>query len=57
MTPPSTPSAARASTSCPDDMIRLKQLNGLNLTEEEIKTIIKERQKKDNHNMSRLDKV
>lgn len=42
----------RASTSCPADIVRIKRLKGINLTEDEIKLIVKDRQKKDNHNMS-----
>ena len=44
----------RPSSSCPADIARLKKLQGTHLTEEEIKILIKERQKKDNHNMSIL---
>jgi hypothetical protein len=51
MSPP-TPQSVRASTSCPTDTARLKKLKGLNLTEEDIKLIVRDRQKKDNHNMS-----
>ncbi len=43
----------QASTSCPADVARMKQLHGLNLTSDEIKSIVKDRQKKDNHNMSK----
>ena len=49
---PSTSQSVRASTSCPTDIARLKRLKGLNLTQDEIKLIVKDRQKKDNHNMS-----
>lgn len=44
----------QASSSCPADVARIKQLQGLNLTSDEIKLIVKDRQKKDNHNMSKL---
>lgn len=44
--------SVRESTSCPTDIARLKKLKGINLTEDEIKLIVKDRQKKDNHNMS-----
>jgi hypothetical protein len=44
----------RPSTSCPVDMVRLKKLQNLNLTEDDIKLYLKERQKKDNHNMSMI---
>lgn len=44
----------QASSSCPADVARIKQLQGLNLTTDEIKLIVKDRQKKDNHNMSKL---
>lgn len=50
MTPPLAPSI-RPSSSCPSDIARLKKLQGIHLTEDEIKILIKERQKKDNHNM------
>jgi hypothetical protein len=43
----------QASSSCPADLARIKQLQGLNLTTDEIKMIVKDRQKKDNHNMSK----
>ena len=42
----------RPSSSCPSDVARLKKLQGLHLTDEEIRLIVKDRQKKDNHNMS-----
>ena len=42
----------RPSSSCPSDMARVKKLQGLNLTEDDIRLIVKDRQKKDNHNMS-----
>lgn len=51
MSPPLTPTA-RPSSSCPADVARLKKLQGVHLTEDEIKLIMKDRQKKDNHNMS-----
>jgi hypothetical protein len=51
MSPPITQSV-RPSTSCPADMARIKKLQSLNLTEDDIKVYLKERQKKDNHNMS-----
>ncbi len=54
LSPPSTPASVRPSTSCPADIARLKQLQGLHLTDEEIKLIVKDRQKKDNHNMSKF---
>ena len=44
---------ARPSTSCPNDMARLKKLQSLNLTEDEIRQVLKdlkEKQKKENHN-------
>lgn len=44
-------SVGKGSSSCPADAVRLKKLQGLNLTEDEIRLIIKDRQKKDNHNM------
>ncbi|CAF0737679.1 unnamed protein product [Brachionus calyciflorus] len=50
MTPPLVPSI-RPSSSCPADIVRLKKLQGIHFTEEEIRALIKERQKKDNHNM------
>ena len=54
----STPSpgsfSQQTSSSCPADVARIKQLQGLNLTTDEIKLIVKDRQKKDNHNMSKL---
>ena len=43
--------SVRESTSCPTDIARLKKLKGINLTQDEIKLIVKDRQKKDNHNM------
>ena len=50
-TPPQTPSA-KASTSLPADVARMKRLQGIQLTEDEIRLIIKDRHKKDTHNMS-----
>jgi hypothetical protein len=52
MSPPIEQSV-RPSTSCPADMARIKKLQSLNLTEDDIKIYLKERQKKDNHNMSK----
>ena len=49
---PSMSQSVRPSTSCPTDIARIKKLKGLNLTEDEIRLIVKDRQKKDNHNMS-----
>ena len=46
--------SARPSTSCPNDMARLKKLQSMNLTEEEIRYFlkeIKEKQKKESHNL------
>jgi hypothetical protein len=51
MSPPSDQSI-RPSTSCPADIARIKKLQSLNLTEDDIKLFLKDRQKKDNHNMS-----
>ena len=53
MSPPLTPSE-RASTSCPSDLARLKKMRGLNLTEDELRQLVKDRHKKDTHNISRF---
>jgi hypothetical protein len=42
---------SQASSSCPSDIARLKKLQGLRLTDDEIRLIVKDRQKKDTHNM------
>ncbi|RNA29900.1 transcription factor EC-like [Brachionus plicatilis] len=52
MTPPLN-APVRPSSSCPADIARLKKLQGIHLTEDEIRILIKERQKKDNHNIMR----
>jgi hypothetical protein len=52
LSPTETSRPVRTSSSCPANTTQLEMLNGLNLTEENIRTILKERQKKDNHNMS-----
>lgn len=56
LSPPHTPGGTlvRPSTSCPADIARIKQMSGQRLTDDEIKLILKDRQKKDNHNMSKL---
>ncbi|CAF0898433.1 unnamed protein product [Didymodactylos carnosus] len=41
----------RHSSSCPTNMLRAKAQIGLPLTDEEIRLVIRDRQKKDNHNM------
>ena len=46
-------SLGKGPSTCPADAVRVKKLQGLNLTEDEIRLIIKDRQKKDNHNMSK----
>lgn len=38
-------------SSCPADIARLKKLQSLNLTEEDVKLFLRDRQKKDTHNM------
>jgi hypothetical protein len=50
---PPTPQSVRPSTSCPADMARLKKMQGQSLNEEELRCLLRERQKKDNHNMSK----
>jgi hypothetical protein len=44
-------SPVRPSTSCPADIARLKKMHGVQLSNDEIRLIIKDRQKKDSHNM------
>ena len=53
--PSSLTEQSRPSSSCPSDIARLKKLQGLHLTDEEIRLIVKDRQKKDNHNMSEFN--
>ncbi len=42
-----------SNTSDPAEMARIKQLRGIKLTQDEIQLLVKDRQRKDNHNMSK----
>jgi hypothetical protein len=44
--------ATASSATDPAELARIKHLNGLPLTQEEVQLIMKDRQRKDNHNMS-----
>ena len=48
----STDSIDRHSSSCPTNILSAKARIGLPLTEDEMRLVIRDRQKKDNHNMS-----
>lgn len=45
-------SSSRHSSSCPTNILSAKAKIGLPLTEDEMRLVIRDRQKKDNHNMS-----
>ncbi|CAF0725063.1 unnamed protein product [Didymodactylos carnosus] len=49
--PASKEDITRHSSSCPTNMLRAKAQIGLPLTDEEMRLVIRDRQKKDNHNM------
>ena len=46
-------SPVRPSSSCPADIVRLKKMHGVQLNDDEIRLILKDRQKKDSHNLSK----
>ena len=45
-------STSRHSSSCPTNILSAKAKIGLPLTEDEMRLVLRDRQKKDNHNMS-----
>jgi hypothetical protein len=45
-------SSSRHSSSCPTNILSAKAKIGLPLTEDEMRLVLRDRQKKDNHNMS-----
>jgi hypothetical protein len=51
---PSTGAAAVVAANDPAELARQKQMRGLTLTPEELQLLAKDRQRKDNHNMSNL---
>jgi hypothetical protein len=46
----------RHSSSCPTNILSAKAKIGLPLTDDEMRLVIRDRQKKDNHNMSKKNK-
>lgn len=48
-------SASHHSSSCPTNILSAKAKIGLPLTDDELRLVIRDRQKKDNHNMSTLN--
>lgn len=47
-------SISRHSSSCPTNILSAKAKIGLPLTDEEMRLVLRDRQKKDNHNMSKI---
>jgi hypothetical protein len=46
----------RQSSSCPTNILSAKAKIGLPLTDDEMRLVLRDRQKKDNHNMSKKNK-
>jgi len=46
----------RHSSSCPTNILSAKAKIGLPLTDDEMRLVLRDRQKKDNHNMSKKNK-